>query len=168
MCKQRPFHDCLANRPNRPEAALKDRPDEFAVSAHSGHSPTAWRTCQIDPELPFLAGTRYGRECAHERSFRRTQTGAGVWASNRPDQRNGSWRFTPQSRTPSTSNAISFPAIRSALSEPKRFRIGSRRPRPEHEPNLPTYVRPKPSSCGVARDDGGVDWGFGRNRGLGI
>jgi transposase-like protein len=42
----------------------------------------------------------------------------------------------PQSRTRSTSNAISFPAIRSALSEAKRFRIGERRLRPEQEPSL--------------------------------
>src|ERR1700754_1312143 len=35
--------------------------------------------------------------------------------------------FMPQFRTRSTSNAISFPAIRSALSEAKRFRIGGQR-----------------------------------------
>jgi hypothetical protein len=39
----------------------------------------------------------------------------------------------PQSKTRSTSNAISFPAIRSALSEAKRFRIGGRQLRPEQE-----------------------------------
>ena len=38
--------------------------------------------------------------------------------------------FMPQFRTRSTSNAISFPAIRSALSEAKRFRIGRRQLRP--------------------------------------
>jgi transposase-like protein len=64
-----------------------------------------------------------------------------------PDQRNGSCPFTPSSKIPSTSNAISFPATHSALSEAKRFRIGGRRARPEHEPSLPTLVRPKPSSC---------------------
>jgi hypothetical protein len=67
--------------------------------------------------------------------------------SNRPDQRNGPCPFTPWSKIPSTSNAISFPAIHSALSDAKRFRIGGRRARPEHEPSLPTLVRPKPSSC---------------------
>ena len=57
-----------------------------------------------------------------------------------PDQRNGSFPFTPSSKIPSTSNAISFPATHSALSEAKRFRIGGRRARPEHEPSLPTLV----------------------------
>jgi hypothetical protein len=33
----------------------------------------------------------------------------------------------------------------------KRFRIGGRRARPEHEPSLPTLVRPKPSSCDNSR-----------------
>jgi hypothetical protein len=56
--------------------------------------------------------------------------------SNRPDQHNGFCPFTPQSRTRSTSNAISFPAIRSVLSDAKRFRIGGRRLRPEQEPSL--------------------------------
>ena len=51
------------------------------------------------------------------------------------------------SRRDPTSNAISFPATCSTLSEAKRFRIGRRLPRPEHEPNLPTLVRLKPSSC---------------------
>lgn len=45
--------------------------------------------------------------------------------SNRADQRNGFCPFMPQSRTHPTSNAISFPAIRSALSEAKRFRMAS-------------------------------------------
>ena len=66
--------------------------------------------------------------------------------SNRPDQHNGSCPSMPQSRTRSTSNAISFPAIRSALSEAKRFRIGGRRLRPEQEPSPSTLVRPEPSS----------------------
>src|ERR1700733_5700875 len=66
--------------------------------------------------------------------------------SNRPDQHNGSCPFMPQSRTRSTSNAISFLAIRSALSEAKRFRIGGRRLRPEQEPSPSTLVRPEPSS----------------------
>jgi hypothetical protein len=66
--------------------------------------------------------------------------------SYRPDQRNGSCPFTPSSKIPSTSNAISFPAIHSALSEAKRFRIAGRRARPEHEPSLPTLVREKTRS----------------------
>ena len=66
--------------------------------------------------------------------------------SNRPDQHNGSCPFMPQSRTRSTSNAISFPAIRSALLEAKRFRIGGRRLRPEQEPSPSTLVRSEPSS----------------------
>jgi transposase-like protein len=37
-------------------------------------------------------------------------------------------------------HAISFPVIRSALSEAKRFRIGGRRPRPEQEPSPSTLV----------------------------
>jgi probable addiction module antidote protein len=52
----------------------------------------------------------------------------------------------PQSRTHSTSNAISFPAIRSALSEAKRFRVGGRQLRPEQERALRLLVRPAPSS----------------------
>ena len=52
------------------------------------------------------------------------------------NQHNGSCPFMPQSRTRSTSNAISFPAIRSALSEAKCFRIGGRRLPPEQEPSL--------------------------------
>jgi transposase-like protein len=66
--------------------------------------------------------------------------------SNRPDQHNGSCPFMPRSRTHSTSNAISFPAIRSALSEAKRFRIGGRQLRPEQEPSPSTLVRPEPGS----------------------
>jgi hypothetical protein len=58
--------------------------------------------------------------------------------SNRPAQRNGCCPFMPQSRTRSTSNAISFSAMRSALSEVKRFRIGRRRLRPEQEPSPAT------------------------------
>jgi hypothetical protein len=52
----------------------------------------------------------------------------------------------PQSRTRSMSNAISFPAIRSALSVSKRFRIGGRRLRPDQEATPSTLVRPEPSS----------------------
>jgi IS1 family transposase len=63
-----------------------------------------------------------------------------------PDQHNGSCPFMPQSRTRSTSNAISFPAIRSALSEAKRFRIGGRQLPPEQEPSPSILVRPEPSS----------------------
>jgi hypothetical protein len=37
--------------------------------------------------------------------------------SNRPDQRNGSWLFTPSSRIHSTFNAIWFPATRSASNQ---------------------------------------------------
>src|ERR1700722_18917981 len=59
-----------------------------------------------------------------------------------PDQHNGSCPFMPQSRTRSTSNAISFPAIRSALSEAKRFRIGGRQLPPEQEPSPSILVRP--------------------------
>jgi hypothetical protein len=66
--------------------------------------------------------------------------------SNRPAQRNGCCPFMPQSRTRSTSNAISFSAMRSALSEVKRFRIGRRRLRPEQEPSPSTLDRPEPSS----------------------
>ena len=66
--------------------------------------------------------------------------------SNRPDQHNGSCPFTPPSKTRSTSNAISFPAIRSALSEAKRFRVGGRQLRPELERALRLLVRPAPSS----------------------
>ena len=62
------------------------------------------------------------------------------------NQHNGSCPFMPQSRTRSTSNAISFPAIRSALSEAKCFRIGGRRLRPEQEPSLGLFVRTEPSS----------------------
>jgi hypothetical protein len=47
--------------------------------------------------------------------------------SNRPDRRNGFCPFTPPSRTPSTSNAILFPATRSASSEAKPSRIRGRR-----------------------------------------
>ena len=54
--------------------------------------------------------------------------------------------FMPQSRTHSTSNAISSPATRSALSEAKRFRIGGRQLRPEQEQALRLLVRPAPSS----------------------
>jgi hypothetical protein len=66
--------------------------------------------------------------------------------SNRLDQRNGSCPSTPQSRTRAMSNAISFPAIRSALLEAKRFRNGGRRQRPEQEPSPSSLVRPEPSS----------------------
>src|ERR1700733_14451698 len=66
--------------------------------------------------------------------------------SNRPDQHNGSCPFMPQSRTRSTSNAISFPAIRSALLEAKRFRIGGRQLRPEQGPSPSTLVRLEPRS----------------------
>jgi HAD superfamily hydrolase (TIGR01509 family) len=66
--------------------------------------------------------------------------------SNRPDQHNGSCPSMPQSRTHSTSNVISFPAIRSALSEAKRFRVGGRQLRPEQERALRLLVRPAPSS----------------------
>ena len=55
--------------------------------------------------------------------------------SNRPDQRNGSCLFTPPSRTPSTSNAILFPATRSAPSEAKPSGIGGQRPRLESKPS---------------------------------
>jgi hypothetical protein len=65
--------------------------------------------------------------------------------SNRPDQRNGSCPFMPQSRTRSTSNAISFPAKRFALLEAKRFRIGWRQLRPEQEPS------PSTANCGQNR-----------------
>jgi IS1 family transposase len=63
-----------------------------------------------------------------------------------PDQHNGSCPSMLQSRTRSTSNAISFPATRSALSEAKRFRIGGRQLRPEQEPSPSILVRPEPSS----------------------
>ena len=67
--------------------------------------------------------------------------------SNRPDQRNGSCLFTPPSRTPSTSNAILFPAIRSAPSEAKPSGIGGQRPRLEFKPSpFRLFLRPKPSS----------------------
>ena len=72
--------------------------------------------------------------------------------SNRPDQHNGSCPFMPQSRTRSTSNAISFPAIRSALSEAKRFRIGGRRLRPEQEPSPSFLVRSEPSFVTIPED----------------
>jgi hypothetical protein len=52
----------------------------------------------------------------------------------------------PRSRTHSTSNAIAFPATRSALSEAKRFRIGGRQLRPEQERALRLLVRSAPSS----------------------
>jgi hypothetical protein len=45
--------------------------------ANTGHSPTAWRTCQIDPkgDLPSWRPAR--KECAHERSFGRKQADSG-------------------------------------------------------------------------------------------
>ena len=52
-----------------------------------------------------------------------------------PGSRNGSCPFTPPSRTPSTSNAILFPATRSAPSEAKPCGIGGQRPRLEFKPS---------------------------------
>jgi hypothetical protein len=78
------------------------------------------------------------------RTCRFVDASARCNGSNRPDQRNGSCPFMPQFRTCSTSNAISFPAIRSALSEAKRFRIGGRQLRPEQEPSPSPLVWPEP------------------------
>ena len=63
------------------------------------------------------------------------------------DQRNGSCPLMPQSRRRSTSNAISFPAIRSALSEAKRFRIGGRRREPETRAPSPSILVPPEPVC---------------------
>jgi DDE domain len=94
---------------------------------------------------------RHERACGETigpriRTCRSVDASGRCSGSNRPDQRNGSYPFMPRSRTRSTSNAISFPAIRSALSEAKRFRIGGRRLRLEQEPSPSTLVRPEPSS----------------------
>jgi hypothetical protein len=73
----------------------------------------------------------------------------------------------PHSRTHSTSNAISIPAIRSALSEAKRFRVGGRQLRPELERALRLLVRPAPSSrdnpADIADRDMGVAVGWSAN-----
>ena len=63
--------------------------------------------------------------------------------SNRPDRRNGSCPFTPPSRTTSTSNAILFPATRSAPSEAKPSRIGGRRRRLGFKPSPYCFLRPR-------------------------
>ena len=57
-------------------------------------------------------------------------------ASNRPVQPSASCRFTPPSSAPSTSSAISHPAIRSASSETKHSGDGKRLPLPKPEPAL--------------------------------
>jgi DDE domain len=75
--------------------------------------------------------------CRRERKMQRFKS---------PGSAQRSCPFMPQSRTCSTSNAISFPAIRSALSEAKRFRIGGRQLRPKQEPSPSTLARPSPSS----------------------
>jgi hypothetical protein len=73
----------------------------------------------------------------------------------------------PHSRTHSTSNAISIPAIRSALSEAKRFRVGGRQLRPELERALRLLVRRAPSSrdnpADIADRDMGVAVGWSAN-----
>lgn len=80
------------------------------------------------------------------RIFRFVDASGRCSGSNHPDQRNGSYPFTPSSTTRSTFSAISFPATHFASSEAKRCRIGGQRQRPELEPNLRPPVRPKPSS----------------------
>ena len=57
----------------------------------------------------------------------------------RPDQPSASSPFTPLSKTPSTSSAISHPAARSASSEKKRSRRGEPPPRPEPKLGLPNF-----------------------------
>jgi DDE domain len=83
---------------------------------------------------------RHGRVCAkiiglRIHIFRFVDVSGRCNGSNRPDQRNGSCPFTPPSRTPSTSNAILFPATRSAPSEAKPSGIGGQRPRLESKPS---------------------------------
>jgi probable HAF family extracellular repeat protein len=63
-------------------------------------------------------------------------------ASNRPVPRNGSYPFTPPSKTLSTSSAISHPAARSASSARKRSGRGEPPPRPESESGSPIFRRP--------------------------
>ena len=58
----------------------------------------------------------------------------GCSASDHPDQPSASCPFTPLSKTPSTSSAISPPGARSGSSEKKHSRRG--KPRPRREPIL--------------------------------
>jgi putative transposase len=65
------------------------------------------------------------------RISRRHGVSARCSASNLPDQPSASCPFTPLSKTPSTSSAISPPAARSAPPEKRRSRLGVPPPRPE-------------------------------------
>jgi putative transposase len=65
------------------------------------------------------------------RISRRDGVSARCSASNLPDQPSASCPFTPLSKTPSTSSAISPPAARSAPPEKRRSRLGVPPPRPE-------------------------------------
>jgi DDE domain len=103
---------------------------------------------------------------AENRTCRFVDASGRCSGSNRPDQHNDSCPFVPQSRTRSTSNAISFPAIRSALSEATRFRIGGRQLLPEQEPSPSTLVRPEPGSRDNPAESGNQPHYFAKPRNI--
>jgi len=79
-------------------------------------------------------GLRKNNRAERIHIFRFVDASGRCSGSNRQDRRNGSCPFTPPSKTPSTSNAILFPAARSASSEAKPSRIGGQRRRLEFKP----------------------------------
>jgi hypothetical protein len=77
------------------------------------------------------------------RISRRDGASARCSGSNQLAQPSASCPFTPPSKTPLTSSAISRPVARSASYEKKRSRRGEPPPRPESELDLSILPRPK-------------------------
>src|SRR4029077_2184143 len=76
------------------------------------------------------------------RTSRHDGASARCSVSNRPDQLNASYPFTPASKTLSTSSAISHPAARSASSEKKLSGLGELRQPHEFELGRADFPRP--------------------------
>ena len=127
------------------------------------------------------AKSEIGLSARHEQGLRRNNraenshqphddASARCSVSNRPDPPSASCPFTPPSKTPSTSSAISHPAARSASSETKRSGRGEPQPRPEPHLGLPIFARPNsvrvtgPAERLPARSDAPLRW----PRGVGV
>src|SRR6185312_824978 len=76
------------------------------------------------------------------RTSRHDGASARCSVANRPDQRNGSYPFTPPSKTLSTFNAITHPAARSVSSEKKLSGRGELRQPHELELGRADFPRP--------------------------
>jgi hypothetical protein len=90
--------------------------------ANTGHSPTAWRSCQIDPSLPFKSRPMNGREAAE--SGLRLKVSVGPVAAL-PDPRDRldssifsgkpSWSATLLRKTPTRKSCLRRKMVRRRL-----------------------------------------------------